>query len=614
MQNYQPQSLAANFQRSMQLSSTQLHRLFDSLFSVVIAIDLDGKIVYVSKSSLSICDYLPEELIGKSYLDFLHEDDKQETENYFRRQIYGQETREFENRLIKRDGTIIYISWSGRWDAKDKMFYYVVNDITERKETEKQKEQYHLDILNILERITDGYFTVDSNWSVTFRNHQTEILTGKKHHQVLGKSLWSSYPELIESIVYEQFHKALTEQIPLNFEFYYSQSNSWLSFSVYPKGEGLSIFFKNINDKKQVEVLQLTYDENIKECNTYQRTVLDGFDQGFIALDEEEKVIHWNKKTENIFGTKYNAVYQKPLKSCLNTIDAIAFYQQYEKAYTNKAAGSFTIFLQHSNKWIETALLPIQKGIFIFLKDITSQKKAKEELLKLTAIAKRKTVQPETAIETADDNLEEPQHIATDEVIKAQERERELISKELHNNVTQVLTTVKLYTELCLSGAENKEKILRKSLTLLQSSILEINNLSRRLSPSQNGNVSLKDTLNELIESVAAINKLSISLDFKRGNNLDVSDELHLVVYKILQEHLTNISSHAKNVQIHINGTSNEFNLKVKDDGIGFDTAKQVNHIESTGMANRVQALKGILSINNIPGSGCELLVRFPMN
>src|SRR5687768_14378362 len=118
MQNYQSYAVPNSFQRSMHLSPTQLQRLFDSLLSVVFAIDIDGYFVYVSKSSFSISGYLPEELIGTSYLDLILEEDRDKTQEYFRKQIYRQDIPNFENNIIRKDSVRVPISWTGRWDAK----------------------------------------------------------------------------------------------------------------------------------------------------------------------------------------------------------------------------------------------------------------------------------------------------------------------------------------------------------------------------------------------------------------------------------------------------------------------------------------------------------------
>lgn len=231
--------------------------------------------------------------------------------------------------------------------------------------------------------------------------------------------------------------------------------------------------------------------------------------------------------------------------------------------------------------------------------------------ISVTDINEQKRYHPPVAEES-----QQQQQIVAASVITAQEREREMVSRQLQTEVNQMLTTVKLYTELCLTGAGKKEEILRKSLNLLQSTIEEIDNLSKRLYPPSLNEVSLKDSLQELIEKVTTTNKIAISLEMRRVNHLGISKELHLALYRILHEQLVNISTHAqaKNVRIVVNGTNNELNLKVKDDGIGFDTSKKSKGVGITNMISRAETLKGVLSINSAPGSGCELHVRFPLN
>lgn len=214
-----------------------------------------------------------------------------------------------------------------------------------------------------------------------------------------------------------------------------------------------------------------------------------------------------------------------------------------------------------------------------------------------------------------DDEKRHRHQIVTNATIAAQEAERALVGRELHDNINQVLTTVKLYTELCRDGIGNTTEMMNKSVMLLQETINEIRSLSKRLSAPSLGNIKLKDSVKELVASITATNKIRIALDTLDIEEIEVSQDTHLVLYRILQEHLTNILKHADASQVNIFFLVDEaeLTLKVTDNGRGFDPKKRNSGIGINNMTARAESLQGKLIINSAPGLGCVLLVQIPI-
>ncbi|HVG11605.1 MAG TPA: PAS domain S-box protein, partial [Flavisolibacter sp.] len=101
----------------------------------------------------------------------------------------------------------------------------------------------------------------------------------------------------------------------------------------------------------------------------------------------------------------------------------------------------------------------------------------------------------------------------TKQVILAQEREREVIGRELHDNVNQVLTTVKLYLEMAKTSPETCDDLLSKSIHHIIYSINEIRNLSRDLSAPTLGTQSLIDSISALVEMVGSSSGIPIQFE-----------------------------------------------------------------------------------------------------
>jgi two-component system, NarL family, sensor kinase len=203
----------------------------------------------------------------------------------------------------------------------------------------------------------------------------------------------------------------------------------------------------------------------------------------------------------------------------------------------------------------------------------------------------------------------------TNAAIKGQEMERSKVSRELHDHINQVLTTVKLYTELCSAGTVDIHEYLPKCTELLNETITEIRDLSKRLSAPSLGHASFGDTLKDLVEAINATGKVHVTLDISKDVCLAMSEELHLTLYRIAQEHLTNILKHAeaREVAVSLRSMDGNMNLSIRDDGKGFDLSAKRTGIGITNMASRAKLLNGELDIITARGQGCTLIASIPI-
>jgi PAS domain S-box-containing protein len=104
--------------------------------------------------------------------------------------------------------------------------------------------------INILESITDAFFTLDQQWRFTYLNPQAESLLQRQRHELLGKIIWDEFPEAVHSAFYEKYHRAIAEQISVAFEEFYPPLDMWCAVHAYPIPDGLSVYFQNITKRK----------------------------------------------------------------------------------------------------------------------------------------------------------------------------------------------------------------------------------------------------------------------------------------------------------------------------------------------------------------------------
>ena len=201
-------------------------------------------------------------------------------------------------------------------------------------------------------------------------------------------------------------------------------------------------------------------------------------------------------------------------------------------------------------------------------------------------------------------------------IISVQEKERNEIGKELHDNVNQILTTAKLHLECMGNGVIDKETHRRTSIDLIVTAINEIRRLSKSLVPPTLKDAGLIQCIEELISDVNSLKTVHVSLDHSNINEELLEDSLKLTVFRIIQEQLTNILkySQASSATIQLIQKKNDLQMNIIDDGKGFDTTQHRKGVGITNIINRVDIYQGQVLIESSPGNGCRLSIDFRLN
>ncbi len=203
----------------------------------------------------------------------------------------------------------------------------------------------------------------------------------------------------------------------------------------------------------------------------------------------------------------------------------------------------------------------------------------------------------------------------TNAVISAQESERQEIGRELHDNINQILASARLYLGLGKTLGDTQPIYLGKSDELIQSAIDEIRTLSHSLIPPTLSEGHLKDNLLQLFENVASGIGTTIYHNMTELEERFMEDNFKLSIYRICQEQFNNITKYAKANTIHfyLGNRNDQMELRIKDDGIGFDKTKKSNGVGLMNMKTRAALFNGTLDIQTAPGKGCELVVQFKL-
>lgn len=107
----------------------------------------------------------------------------------------------------------------------------------------------------VLSSIHDGFYVLDRDWRFTYVNDRYCDMVGMQRSVLLGQNVWELFPAVVGTDADEQFHRAISEQTSLQFDYLYSPWNRWYDHRIYPSPNGLTVFLADITDRKQAELM-----------------------------------------------------------------------------------------------------------------------------------------------------------------------------------------------------------------------------------------------------------------------------------------------------------------------------------------------------------------------
>jgi two-component system sensor histidine kinase UhpB len=198
--------------------------------------------------------------------------------------------------------------------------------------------------------------------------------------------------------------------------------------------------------------------------------------------------------------------------------------------------------------------------------------------------------------------------------IKVQEREREEIGRELHDNINQLLAASKMYIDLAIKKTGSQNDYFVKSQENIQLAISEIRKLSHSLvAPSLE--YPLIHAITKIMDDIRAGTSLELILNSDGFQEQKVDPDITLMLFRTIQEQLNNVVKHAqaKKVMVKLQGTAEVISLFIEDDGVGFDNHKAANGIGLGNISNRVHYFDGEMKIITSPGKGCRMEITVPL-
>jgi PAS domain S-box-containing protein len=260
-------------------------------------------------------------------------------------------------------------------------------DETAKRETEIELASADRKIIEIWESITDAYVTVDRQWRVIYANQAaTQViyqLTNLKPEAFLGRSHWDLFPSLVGTNIEREYRRSLAEGVPVNLEIWFEPTGDWFEIHLYPSGEGLGIYFRDITDRKQLEAERL---EAIQERDRFFNMSLDllavgNFDGYFERINPAFEQLLGFTRAEFMERPFIEFVYPDDRESTLDRAQSLA-QGEIVVDYENRC-----LYQDGSYRWISWNATPyVQSRVWYAVgRDITDRKREEAQLLQAQA-------------------------------------------------------------------------------------------------------------------------------------------------------------------------------------------------------------------------------------
>ncbi len=280
----------------------------------------------------------------------------------------------------------------------------------------------------------------------------------------------------------------------------------------------------------------------------------------------------------------------------INQIDAASLTQEQERIA--KSWESYRKYL----KWLFAYAL----GLALFTAIIS--------IYRLSALEKRADEHRMRLVEA-----EQRLRWLSQKLVHTQEEERKSLSRELHDEIGQMLTGIRMVfgnlEQLRAAPEEDFRDQVSEGKGLAEKTLLMVRNLALGLRPSMLDDLGLEPALEWQAREFSR--RSGTPVEFKNDGSLqNIPEEMRTCVYRIVQESLTNCARHsrAKTVRIDLHGGLTEISLTVRDDGVGFDPEHTKGRgLGLIGIQERVRELGGTVTVDSQPGKGTVLKAVIPL-
>ncbi|KAA9040493.1 PAS domain S-box protein [Ginsengibacter hankyongi] len=595
-------------------SNKQFQNLVENISGVYWVNNLDThETLYISPSYETIWGRKCEDIYSNpdDFIDAVHPDDKEQVLDTYQT-ICKTPTINITYRIIRPDGNIRWIAAKIKIvvdSGGNKLEYGYAEDITEKKIVESELAESENRLKTILQNEPECVKLLDEKGNLLDMNpaglamieaDNLEMVKGKKMTNIINKPYIATFAELIENVFKGSQGKMEFEITGLK------GTHRWLETHAVPlknaAGEIISLLgvTRDITDRKVAE-------ENEKELT---QKVLKGAEIahfGFIDWNLVTNEMNLSQQANEIYGiSEEHLDYAAFIDKIVHPEDVMSVHANVELALQSVKDYNIDhriVCPDGSIKWVNARgeLYRDEAGkpmrMFGTILDITDNKNA------------------ELQIKIYNDQL----RLLTNHLQNIREEERNRIGREIHDELGQQLTAIKMDVSwIHKNTTDKKEAInikLKNIIALLDGSNQSVRKILSELRPGILDNNGLSEAMEWHAKQFTATTNIPVVIT-NSEKDLKFHEDIATCIFRIFQESLTNIMryAHAKNVLISLNVINKEIIMDIQDNGIGFDASSVQGRktFGILGMRERVRSLDGEFELTSARGKGTKISIRLP--
>ena len=516
--------------------------------------------------------------------------------------------RGFEFEAYRKDGTKIWMSDNVRAvrDASGKLLYYegTVEDITERKLAEEALRESEERYRDLVENSRDLICTHDLDGLVLSANPAAAAAVGYDLDEFVGKK---TIRDLLVPEVRDQFDQYMArlrkEGTTSGIMLVQTRSGERRMWEYYNslRTEGVAIpivrgMARDITEQRRAEAA-------LRDSEERYRELFENDKDAIYVHDLKGVYRSVNRAAERLSGYSREEIIGKHFRDFVSP----EYLGQVGETFGKKLEGTGETNYEIEIIRRDGARVPVEvssrliheNGVAIGVqgsaRDITERKRAQEALLTYSRL-----------------------------LLEAQEAERGRIARELHDQIGQMLTALKLNLHAIQSARNEGEAslLIADNLKMLDDALEQVRDLSVDLRPLLLDDLGLVTALRWFVDHQAK--RRNVRAEFTTDSldpDLRFAAELETACFRIAQEALTNVARHAraKTVTVRLSRNRNYLILLIEDDGVGFDIDALQRHAPANatlglrGMQERAHAVGGRIKIDSATDKGTQLFVELPI-